>query len=190
MALLPAAVVAAATFVGIALVMRMPEWHLPGVACVALAFLTAWHLAAGRLVWQAQPAAEALAVFISGSSGQALLILATALFAASAGMTRLARRIADGRMLAIGAAAIAAAGLGIVGWFGFGVPGDPLYVTWIFVFFGAAICVAAAARKSVEGLWTGAVLCLERRFRELFILRPIIGCSRCHGRPRSHLMLR
>ncbi|HEY2148475.1 MAG TPA: hypothetical protein VGH32_11090, partial [Pirellulales bacterium] len=106
MAMLPTAALAAVVFFAIAGAMRMPEAHWAGIVCLALATLTAWHVTAGRLVWQGQPAAEALHVFMSGSSGQALAVLAVAVFLAGAATARWAGRISDGRALAIGGIAV------------------------------------------------------------------------------------
>ena len=102
LAMVPAALVAAAILLAIAAAFRMPEAHLPAVACATLAYVTLWQLAAGRIGWEEQDARQALGALVSGASGQALVGLSVLLFAA-AGIARLFRRAADGLWLAIGA---------------------------------------------------------------------------------------
>ena len=160
MAMLPAAIFAAATLIVIAVAFNLAEAHLAAVACLALAYLTGWHLATGRLAWQEQDSRHAIEVLISGVSGQALSALAVLLFAIAAVVERWCRRAADGRALALGSAGVAAASIGLISWFGFAVPGDPLHVTWILAFFGLATCLTAARRPHPSALWIGAALIL------------------------------
>ena len=159
-AMLPTALVAAVTLSAIGVAFRLPEAHLPAVACLALAYLTGWHVAAGRFAWQGQDPTQALGVLISGASGQALSVLAVLLFTAAAGVQRWSGRVADARAVAAGAVGVLAVSLGLIAWFGFAVPGDPLHATWILAFFGLMGCLTAVRLKHRIALWISAALIL------------------------------
>ncbi len=147
-ALLPTALLVAVVLSAVASRFRLPGIHIASAACLTIAWLTAWHLAAGRLAWRGQDPSVALRAFVSGASGQALVLLVAILFAAAAILGRLLHRIADARAIAISAGGVAAISTALVSWFGFGATGDPLRATWVYTIYGIATCIVRKPRWS------------------------------------------
>jgi hypothetical protein len=159
-AMLPTAILVAVVLSAAAVSFRLAEIHCAAVVCLTLAYLTGWHLAAGRLIWRGQDANQAIHAFVSGASGQALVPLVAIYFVAAALLGGWLRRLRDARAVALAAAGVAALSAGLVGWFGFGVAGDPMHVTWIYALYGIAACAAATRMAWRSALWIGAGLTL------------------------------
>ena len=151
-AMLPTALLVAAVLSGVAVRYRLAEIHCGAVACLLFAWLTAWHLAAGRLAWRrGRRGARAACVHLRRERAS-LVPFAGLCFAAAAIAGRWPRRADDAMAIAISAGGVSALGAGLISWFGFGVAGDPLHATWIYALYGFAACIAAARRRQRDVL--------------------------------------
>jgi len=149
-ALLVTGAMAFAVLTVAAIVFRIPAAHLPAAASLTLAYLTAWHVAAGRLTWAGGE--SVIDVLLSGASAVPLVPLSMFAAAAVAIFHRL-KRADDVRWYGWITAGVAATSLALVTIFGFGRMGDPHDATWVYAIYAAAALVGA----HVTGLRPAAI---------------------------------
>src|SRR5206468_1979501 len=102
---------------------RLPFAHAAALPCLAIGYLTAYHLLTGGLdVARAEMGQRLLAAALTPTSGAALTVLAVLLAASAEAMIRLNRRL-DGIFHAVGAGIVAALSLALVARDGLDNPG-------------------------------------------------------------------
>jgi hypothetical protein len=139
--------IAGATLVAVALLMRLPQAYLGALPCSVLAYLVIWHRLRGHFAWRDADAGQMLQALASGESGQSLLPLALVLAGIAWAFARRGRA-EDGRFLAFSAAGVAALSIAALGWYGGGVPGDPLHVALFYAAYALAGYAVAERLKS------------------------------------------
>jgi hypothetical protein len=154
--LLPAALLEFAVFTVIAWWFALPAAHVVAGVCLAISYLLGAHVFNGQLNWNQNDPTGIVEVLVSGATGVLLVPLALMYGAAAFALQRAGR--ADAPMLAVVAGGAAASSVALTSWFGFGVPGDPLGASWVYLAY-AAVCLVLAARTRRETIaWIGAAL--------------------------------
>jgi hypothetical protein len=115
--IVPAALLNFAVFTALALALELPVAHLIAAHCLALAYLVAFHVSAGRVPWQNLRVTSLLAVTISLSSGQALAGMFVILLIAAEWLSR-RQRLRDGFHYTVAACSIAVVSLALATFFG------------------------------------------------------------------------
>ena len=138
--LLVTGVLAGVVLTTAALSFRIAAMHVPAALSLTLAYLAAWHVAAGRLEWQ--DGAKLIGAFLSGESGVALVWLSM-LSAVVTGAFYALRRSSEARWYGWITGAIAAVSLLLATLFGFGRLLDPHGAMWVYAFYAAAALVGA-----------------------------------------------
>jgi len=142
----------------------LPAAHLAAGACLALAYTLAAHLLSGQLTLSAEPHVVATTI-ISGETGTLLAPLVVAY--ALAALLALRHQAASGRALLAVTAGLAAISVALVSWFSFGVEGDLVGATWVYLLYAAG-CLAASSRSRHAALaWIGAALLLAGTVQEV-----------------------
>jgi hypothetical protein len=157
-ALVPAALVDFAVFSFVAWRFGLPAAHLAAAPCLALACLLGAHLYGERIDPAGNDPWTLARVLVSGESGVLLAPLVLAYGAAA--LVAMRRGTGACLALATAAAGLAAASVGLVSWFGFGVPGDPLGAAWIYLLYAACFLAVAARQRHPALSWIGAALLL------------------------------
>lgn len=116
--LIPAALLNFAIFTALAMALELPAAHLIAALCLALAYLVAFHVSAGRVPWENLRVTSLLAVTLSLSSGQALAGV-FAIFLIGAEWLSRKRRARDSYYYLVAACAIAVVSLALTTFFGF-----------------------------------------------------------------------
>ncbi len=157
--MLPVAAVDFAVLTAVAILFEVPAAHLIASACLVLAYLIGYHVAAGRVGWSEREPGETATAMVSAASGVALTPMPLLLGLAAGVWLRRGRRL-DGLYYAIVAAASAAVGVGLVTWHDFGRVGDPHGATWVYAIYAAATLVAAMWTRHPYVAVGGAVMLL------------------------------
>jgi hypothetical protein len=132
--------------------------HLPAAACLTIAALLGFHLATDRLAWAMTDTARLFDALISPASGQVLIALFVVLLAAAerfAANEKLARR-----SYYIVAGSIAVVSLTLLTSFGFGVAGDPYYVSLAYIIYAAGALWCAWREEIAALTWAASALLL------------------------------
>ena len=158
---LPVAALDFVVLTAIAVAFRVPAAHALAGACLILAYLIGWALAAGRLAWMGQSADQVAVILLSSAGGAALMPIALAWGVVAAAGSRAGRWL-DAQAYAIVAGLASLLSLGLVTWHGFGVPGDPVGATRVYATF-ALVCPAFAAWWSRYPLTKGSTGATEAR---------------------------
>jgi len=170
--LLPLAVLDLIVFTWIALRLGVPAAHAPAMPCLAIVYILGLELARGRIGWNSS-SARTLDVLLNLGSGLLLLPLFL-IFSASAWFLARRRRLSEALIYASAGIAVAAINLALATKNGFGSPGDPRAITWLYVSYAAAsLVVARRFRRPVAG-WIGSFL-LMASFVQFFVTRTTIG---------------
>ncbi len=139
----------AAGLVLVAFRYRFPAAHAGAMACVALSYLVGFHWTVGNLAGVSETALQAtlLRLAITAQSGTAL----TGLFVAFGFASFLLARMRDsrhGQAYAVGAAAVAVAGLVLVSYHGMVAGGtNAIRAAVLYAVYGAGSCILAAQRR-------------------------------------------
>lgn len=122
----------------------LPILHTAAVGCLALALLVGFHAVQGNLPAGGDAIGrQLLDTLLLGRSSLVLTVLALASCGAALAWIRRERR-QDGLAYLLGAAGLAAAGLAVALYAGFGPGGDRDLTTLVFAFYAAATLLAAA----------------------------------------------
>ena len=156
--MLPSAVCEFVVFTFVAWQFKLPAAHLLAAACLAIAYLLGVNLADHQLAWSGQGPHDVVAALVSGRTGTLLAPLVVAYGGAACFALRRSR--ATGIYLGVAGAALAAISVVLLGWFDFGVEGDPVGSGWIFLLYAAG-CLAVATRARLLAVpWIGSALLL------------------------------
>ena len=167
----------------LAVLLEIPSALALAGGCLTLAYLLGWSLLLGRL-GSTSTSSEVARTLISGQSGSALVPLVLVFSAATASVNRLGRRL-DAQALGLVAGLSGLFSLGLVSWYGFGQPGDPVGATWVYGLY-AILAFAAAGwfgrfplSSDLAGPdetrllgWLGSGLVLSSLIQGLAYLRP------------------
>ncbi|NLE57872.1 MAG: hypothetical protein GX616_05890, partial [Planctomycetes bacterium] len=155
--LLPAMLLNALAAAAVCWSIRHPAMHAAVATWLTLAWTLGIHLICGAVTWSEVEPGAMLAALFSARTGQALVGPVAACAVAAALLHRRQRR-----ELAIGydlsALVFSLLSIGVVTWFGFGVPGDAQHVIWVYLVYGAAAMVGAGRLKSTRVAWVGCIL--------------------------------
>jgi len=157
--MIPAAVLSFALLTTIAVLFEIPAAHLLAVACLAVAYLLAFHAARPVVEWRNADSALLAHELFSAASGSALIPLVAILGAAVVAGTRW-KRAQDARFYGLAAGAIALVSLLLVTWHGFGREGDSAGATWVYGLYAVGALVAAGWSGRRAAAWTGCGLLL------------------------------
>ncbi|HRR83905.1 MAG TPA: hypothetical protein P5316_02755 [Phycisphaerae bacterium] len=155
--LLPAMLLNALAAAAVCSSIRHPAMHAAVATWLTLAWILGIHMICGAVSWSEVGSRAMLAALFSARTGQALVGPVAACAVAAALLHRRQRR-----ELAIGydlsALVFSLLSIGVVTWFGFGVPGDAQHVIWVYLVYGAAAMVGAGRLKSTRVAWVGCIL--------------------------------
>jgi hypothetical protein len=155
--LLPAMFLNALAAAAVCWSIRHPAMHAAVATWLTLAWTLGIHLICGAVSWSEVEPGAMLAALFSARTGQALVGPVAACAVAAALLHRRQRR-----ELAIGydlsALVFSLLSIGVVTWFGFGVPGDAQHIIWVYLAYGAAAMVGAGRLKSTRVAWIGCIL--------------------------------
>ena len=134
----------AAILILLALRGGLPILHTAAVGCLALALLVGFHAVQGKLPGESDAVGRQLfETLLLGRSSLVLTVLALASCGAALAWIRWKRQ-QDGIAYLMGAAGLAAAGLAVAFYAGFGSGGDRNLTTPVFAFYAIATMLAAA----------------------------------------------
>ncbi len=148
-----------AVLTGIAVSSRVPPAHLVAAPCVALAFVLAGHLTVGTIGWDVESGIETVRALLSAETGRMLVGFVAIYGLATWGWQR-AQRQTESRYCAAVAGTGAVVSLALVSVYGFGVVGDPVGVTWVYLIYALCAFVAAYSARNtmVAAVATGLLL--------------------------------
>jgi hypothetical protein len=154
--IVPAALLNFAIFTALAILLELPVGHLIAANCLALAYLVAFHVSAGRVAWQNLRVKSLLEVTLSLSSGQALAGMFVIFLIASEWLTR-KKRSRDSYFYLIAACLMAFVSLTAIALFGvWTVENHWLWVVLLIYTFGAFWI--SWRRNEAEFAWIGSGL--------------------------------
>jgi hypothetical protein len=130
-----------AVLTAVAFATRLPVAHVPALGCLAIGYLTAFHLLGGNLSLEGSTSVELMTLASSAGSGAALVFLALALGISAEWLVRVGRQL-DGMFHAVGAGLVAIASLALVTARGVDHPATATMVTGLY----AAGCLAMNVR--------------------------------------------
>lgn len=163
--IVPAALLNFAVFTALAIALELPVAHVIAAHCLALAYLVAFHVSAGRVPWQNLRVMSLLGVSISLSSGQALAGVFVIFLIAAEWLSR-RRRARDGFYYVVAACSIAVVSLTLTTFFGFAtVENHWLWIVFATYWLGA--CWIAWRQQQWGFTWIGSALLLLA-FGDLF----------------------
>lgn len=155
--LIPAMLLNAVAAFAVSRSIRHASLHAAVATWLTLAWVLCAQLLLGAISWSAEDSRILLSVLFSAGTGQVLVVPVAACAAAAMWMHRRC-----GRELALGydlpALVFAIISIALVTWFGFGLPGDPERIIWVYVLYGAAALAAAGRLKSHRVVWIGCIL--------------------------------
>ena len=156
--IIPAALFNFAIFTVLALALELPVANLIGALCLAVGYLVAFHVAAGRVPWTNLRVVSLLDVTISLSSGQALAGMFVIFLIGAEWLSR-RRRTHDGFYYLVAAGAIAIVSLALATFFGFATIEN--HWLWIvFLIYSLGACWIAWRQKQWVLTWIGSALLL------------------------------
>ena len=156
--IVPAALLNFAVFTALAIALELPVAHVIAAHCLALAYLVAFHVSAGRVPWQNLRVASLLGVTISLSSGQALAGLFVVFLIAAEWLSR-RKRVSDSFYYVVAACSIAVVSLTLTAFFGFATIEN--HWLWIvFATYSLGACWIAWRKQQWGFTWIGSALLL------------------------------
>ena len=161
--MMPGLLLSCAVLAAVALVFQVPAIHILAGFSLMLAYLLAWHVAAGDLGWTGVTPAQTTKALLSGQSGSALVpfVLLTT-FLTGLGVCH--GRRPDARALAMVASLAGLISLGLIDWLGIGLAGNHWETTWVLGTY-ALLALASAAWFGRNPLLAGG-----SGFQELTVL--------------------
>ena len=163
--ILPAALLNFAIFTALAVALELPGAHLIAANCLALAYLVAFHVSAGRVPWQNLRVMSLLEVATSLSSGQALAGVFVIFLIAAEWLSR-RRRPRDSYYYLLAACQIAIVSLALTTFLGFATIEN--HWLWIvFAIYSLGACWIAWRQKQWGLTWIASGLLLLA-FGDLF----------------------
>lgn len=155
---IPAALLNFAIFTALAIVLELPVAHLIGALCLALAYLVAFHVSAGRVPWENLRATSLLDVTLSLSSGQALAGIFVIFLIGAEWLSR-KKRERDSYYYLVAACVVAVVSLALATFFGFATREN--HWLWIvFLIYSLGACWIAWRQKQRGLTWVGSGLLL------------------------------
>ena len=156
--IVPAALLNFAIFTALAIALELPVGHLIAANCLALAYLVAFHVSAGRVAWQNLRERSLLDMVLAVSSGQALAGMFVILLIAAEWLSR-KKRSRDSFYYLIAACLIAVVSLVLIAVFGvWTVENHWLWI--VFSIYSLGAFWIAWRQKHAEFSWAGSVLLL------------------------------
>jgi hypothetical protein len=156
--IVPAALLNFAIFTMLAIALELPVAHLIGALCLALAYLVAFHVSAGRVPWENLRVISLLDVMLSLSSGQALAGAFVIFLIGSEWLSR-KRRARESYYYLVAACAIAIVSLTFAAFFGFATPEN--HWLWIvFLIYSLGACWIAWRQRTSLFTWIASGLLL------------------------------
>ena len=156
--IIPAALLNFVIFTALALALELPVAHLIAAFCLALTYLIAFHVSAGRIPWENLRVMSLLQVTVSLSSGQALAGAFSIFLIAAEWLSR-RRRVRDGYYYIVAACAIAVLSLALVTFFGFATL-ENHWLWMVFLIYSLGACWIAWRQKLSNLTWISSALLL------------------------------
>jgi hypothetical protein len=156
--IVPAALFNFAIFTALAIALELPVAHLIAAHCLALAYLVAFHVSAGRVPWTNLRVMSLLEVTLSLSSGQALAGVFVIFLIGAEWLSR-KKRARDSYYYLVAACAIAIVSLALATFFGFGTVEN--HWLWIvFAIYSLGACWIAWRQQRSPFTWIASGLLL------------------------------
>ena len=163
--IVPAALLNFAIFTALAIALELPVAQLLAAYCLALAYLVAFHVSAGRVPWQNLREVSLLWVTVSLSSGQALAGIFVIFLIAAEWLSR-KRRAQDSHYYLVAACSLAVASLALVASFGFNTS-ENHWLWTVFLIYSLGAFWIAGRQRQWGFTWAASALLLFA-FGDLF----------------------
>lgn len=157
--LAPTALVTAAVMIAVAILFGIPAAHIPAGIALSAAWLTIFYVLRGRVDWVVDDAATVRTLFLSATSGHALVPVVAVCGVVAVVLSRIRRRDAA-RMYGIVAAFAMVVSLALVVAFGFARIGDPQNATWTLAIYTVAALLAALVLQRQDAAYAASSLLL------------------------------
>ncbi len=155
--LVPALLLNALAALAVSRLIPHPAVHAVVAVWLTFVWLLTVHLIRGAVTWTGEDVRVLLVALFSASSGQALVgPVAACSVVAALFHRRECREPAQGYGLA--SLVFSLLSIALVTWFGFGRPGDPEHITWVYWLYGAGAMVGAGRLKKPWLTWAGCLL--------------------------------
>jgi len=154
--LMPALLVNAAATVVVSWLVRHPVAHGIAAGWFAATWVLGIHLVSG-VSWSASEPRAVIAALLSARTGQALVGPAIACGLIAVWLDRRQRYVLSVGY-GISALVFSIISLGLVTWFGFGVPGDAEHATWVYWVYGVVAFLVAGRLRTPLASWAGCLL--------------------------------
>jgi len=156
--IVPAALFNFAIFTALAIALELPVAHLIAAQCLALAYLVAFHVSAGRVAWKNLRVMSLLEVVLSAPSGQALAGAFVIFLIAAEWLSR-KRRARDSFYYVVAACVVSVVSLALITAFGlWTVENHWLWI--VFAIYSLGACWIAWRQKQPTFTWISSALLL------------------------------
>lgn len=155
--IIPSALLNFAVFTAIGILLELPVAHVFAAVSLTLAYTVAFHVVTGHVQWQNPRVTSLLRTTAGIGTGQALAV-PFVLFALTHEWLRKKARDRDAASYFFSACTVATVSLLFLGVYGFGLDGDPHYVSAILALYAAATFWFAWRRRSVVFTWVAGGL--------------------------------